>query len=360
MTPDCRPRVAVTMGDPAGIGPEIVVKSAAALPSAVRRRLLFVGDPAVLRAAARAAGLPPEITFVEVTAGAEPVCTGALSPPGGEGDQLRVINPLPAGRPAVRVGEHQSAGGEAAYRCLVRAIDLARTGAVAAIATAPLSKHALHLAGHHYDGHTEILRRRSNASEVGMFFWGSRLRVLLATTHVALARVPGLLSIDLLAAQVRLLADFLVRRVPGDRRPIGVAALNPHAGEAGAFGREEIEIISPALVRLAAEGIAVDGPVAADVLFRRAWEGRYAAVVALYHDQGLGPFKLVHFRDGVQLTLGLPFIRTSADHGTAFDIAGQDRADCGSMQAAIGLALDLSEPCQPTGKGKNIRCDIEL
>lgn len=355
------PRVAVTMGDPAGIGPEIIIKTVNELPPADRRRLLLVADPLRLRAAARAAGLALEFPLREVPAGAE--LPAAVSAPGGGDAAAGVVvvkPPLPAGLPAIRVGDYQAAAGEVAYRCLVHAIDLALDGRVAAIATAPLAKHALHLAGHHYDGHTEILCRRTNSPEVGMFFWGPRLRVLLATTHVALARVPGLLTVGLLTAKVHLLAEFLARRVPADRRPIGIAALNPHAGEAGAFGAEEAEIIAPAVARMQAAGLAVDGPVPADVLFRRAWEGHYAAVVALYHDQGLGPFKLVHFRDGVQLTLGLPFVRTSADHGTAFDIAGRNCADHGSMAAAVRLALDLAAARQSAGKGKNIRCNIGL
>jgi 4-hydroxythreonine-4-phosphate dehydrogenase len=209
--------------------------------------------------------------------------------------------------------------------------------------TAPISKHAWHLAGHYYPGHTELLRELSGSPKVGMMFWGERLKVLLATTHLPLARVPEVLTVDLLQEQIILLHEFMQK--VGLSGTIGLAALNPHAGEQGAFGDEEERILKPALVRLNELGVSIEGPVPADVLFHQALNGRYEVLVALYHDQGLIPFKMLHFNDGVNLSLGLPFIRTSVDHGTAFDISDKFIADSRSMEAAIALAVRLSSDC---------------
>jgi 4-hydroxythreonine-4-phosphate dehydrogenase len=205
--------------------------------------------------------------------------------------------------------------------------------------TAPISNHAGHLPAHDYPGNTELLLKLAQTPGVGMMFWGEKLKVLLLTTHLPLARVSASLSPELVVEKVVLLHDLLTRC--GRSGPLALAALNPHAGEAGAFGGEEERILRPAMTALRARGIEIEGPVPADVLFYQAFRGDYEAVVALYHDQGLIPFKMLHFHDGINLTLGLSFIRTSVDHGTAFDISGKFVADSRSLEAALRLAEEL-------------------
>jgi 4-hydroxythreonine-4-phosphate dehydrogenase len=198
------------------------------------------------------------------------------------------------------------------------------------------------MAGLNYAGHTEILQEFSNSPMVAMMFWGRQLKVLLATTHISLARVATSLSVGLLEQKIQLLVAFLRQTGAASGRPIAVAALNPHAGENGAFGDEESRVIKPAVQSCSRLGLPIIGPVPADVLFHQAVQGRYDAVVALYHDQGLIPFKMLHFADGVNVTLGLPFVRTSVDHGTAFDIAGKNSADCSSLLEAVRLSFVLA------------------
>ncbi len=327
-------RFALTMGDAAGIGPEIIVKALSRLGPEAARRLLVIGDPGVLARAAVACGGREAVVFAAVTAGQE-------SPRGSAALAVPVFNPLPTTLPSLPPGENHAVYGRAAYAYLAAAVDLALAGTVRGIITAPLAKRSLHLAGLDYAGHTEILQELTGASRVAMTFWGSSLKVMLATTHIALAAVPAALSVELLVDKIVLLADFLERKKVAPRLPLAVAALNPHGGEGGAFGREEEEIVGPAVAALRRRQYDVVGPVPADVLFHQARRGKYKAVVALYHDQGLIPFKMLHFHDGVQLTLGLPFLRTSVDHGTAFDIVAENIADCSSLLAAISLAFEL-------------------
>jgi len=253
-----------------------------------------------------------------------------------------VINPLSTPLPDLPCGDNYPEYGKASFAYLKRAIELAMAGQIAGIVTAPLAKHSLHLAGLEYPGHTEILQEFSGSPEVAMMFWGKQLKVLLATTHISLAQVAASLTKELLERKIKLLVEFLRRTGSATGKPIAVAALNPHAGEDGAFGDEENRIIKPALQSCSCLGLPVIGPIPADVLFYQAVQGRYDAVVALYHDQGLIPFKMLHFSDGVNVTIGLPFVRTSVDHGTAFDIAGKNSADCSSMIEAIRLASYLS------------------
>ena len=326
----------VSMGDPAGIGPEVVVRALARLGEEMRRRVLVAGEAAWLRRVAERLGEPArELDFFEVAA-AE-IAAGNFAADG----RVAVCNPLGEPLPELPLGRDYAVFGEASFRYVESGVDLVRRGLAGALVTAPISKHAWHLAGHNFPGHTELLRELDGGPEVGMMFWGERLKVLLATTHLPLAGVAGALTPELVAGKVKLLHRFL-RRVGRDGK-IGLAALNPHAGEQGAFGDEEERILAPALENLRAAGVPVVGPVPADVLFHQALAGRYAAVVALYHDQGLVPFKMLHFDDGVNLTLGLSFIRTSVDHGTAFDISDKFTADSRSLESAIKLALELQE-----------------
>jgi len=285
-----KPRVAITVGDPAGIGPEVAARAAA--------------DPRVLEVC-------------------EPVLYG---PPAGA---------------AFTPGVLSAAAGRTAYDVIVRAVADAQRGVVQAIATAPVNKEAFRLAGLEWSGHTDLLAHLTGASHVAMMFYADALRVVLATVHIPLAEVARALTRASLEATIALAARELPRF--GIARPrIAVAGLNPHAGEHGLFGTEEDTAIRPAIEACRARGIDVSGPYPGDTVFVRAVRGEFDVVVACYHDQGLIPMKLVAFGQAVNVTLGLPIIRTSVDHGTAFDIAGTGVADPESMIAAVLLAARLA------------------
>jgi 4-hydroxythreonine-4-phosphate dehydrogenase len=319
--------IAISMGDPAGIGPEVILKAAAALGRARRRPpLVVLGDLRVMELAARRTrGLPAPY---------------AWSP----GDRLRVrgIAVMPMSELTAaqsRPGHPTAAGAQASYECVVRGAKMAMRGEMAALVTAPISKQWWDRAGHHYPGHSELLARIGRAPQWRMMFAGERLRLALVTVHVGLARVPELLRTQRVLDTIALL-DAHLRGHEGMRRPhIGVLGFNPHAGEGGLFGREEIRAIEPAIAAARRAGIDAFGPLAPDTAFIRQ-RGRFGfdAAVAMYHDQGLIPLKTLEFDRAVNVTLGLPFIRTSPDHGTAFQIAGRGVADQSSMMAAIGYA----------------------
>ena len=284
------PRVAITVGDPAGIGPEI------ALAAAADPRVREVCEPIVM-------GPPPGL--------------------------------------AVAVGQVSAAAGQAAYDTLVAAVRAAERGDVDAIATAPVSKEAFALAGLPWKGHTDLLGHLTGSPFVAMMFESEALRVVLATVHVALRDVPSLITRDRIERTIALTARELPRfGVVAPR--LAVAALNPHAGEHGLMGTEDDDVLAPAVAASTAAGIEVSGPYPADTVFLRAHRGEFDAVIACYHDQGLIPVKLLAFGQAVNVTLGLPIVRTSVDHGTAFDIAGTGRADPGSMVAAVRLAARLA------------------
>ncbi|HSZ83137.1 MAG TPA: 4-hydroxythreonine-4-phosphate dehydrogenase PdxA [Polyangia bacterium] len=312
--------IAISLGDPAGIGPEVVVRALAARPAL---RVLVFGDPLVLSAAAARAGVPrvdPEALRVVTT----------LAP-----------NDVTPGRP-----NDASARAQLAY--LEAATDAVLRGECAALVTAPISKEWIARAGFSFPGHTEYLAARAGVAAFAMMLAGPQLRVVVATTHIALRDVPTSLTPAGVAATIVLTAEALARRFRIAKPRVAVAGLNPHAGEAGRFGDEETRIVAPAIVlartRLAAAGVdaAVTGPHVPDVVFRQAAGGAFDAVVALYHDQGLIPVKLLHFDDAVNVTLGLPFARTSPDHGTAFDIAGTGAARPDSFLAALDLAARIA------------------
>ena len=284
--------MAVTTGDPSGIGPEIVAAATA--------------DPGVIDAC-------------------DPVVYGPLDP--------QELKQFPAGRVAAE-------SGHAAYGTIVAAVDDARAGRVDAIATAPVNKAAFAAAGLPWKGHTDLLAHLCGVPDVVMMFWSEPLRVVLATVHVALADVPKLLTAESLMTTIEITHRALPRFGIAEPR-LAVAGLNPHAGEDGLMGREEIDIVRPAIARARETGIDVTGPYPADTLFVRASRGEFDVVVAAYHDQGLVPVKLLAFGKAVNVTLGLPIVRTSVDHGTAFDIARQGKADPSSMVEAILLAARL-------------------
>jgi 4-hydroxythreonine-4-phosphate dehydrogenase len=231
-----------------------------------------------------------------------------------------------------------AASGRASVQYVEKAVDLAQQGAIDAITTAPINKESIALAGYTHPGHTEILAERTGTTKKVMMLAGGPLRVALVTIHVGLAEVPGLLSAEKIFDTIRITNEALVNLFGVARPRIAVCGLNPHAGEGGRFGSEEARLIQPAIERAQAEGVDCSGPHPPDTVFHRAAKGSFDAVVAMYHDQGLIPLKLLAFESGVNITLGLPIIRTSVDHGTAFDIAGQGIANPDSMVEAIKLA----------------------
>ena len=234
------------------------------------------------------------------------------------------------------------AGGKAMVSYILTAIEMALDQTVAGMVTGPISKAALHLAGYRYPGHTELLADRTGATEVAMMLAGGEFRVVLATIHCPLSEVPGRLSFDGLIRLFSLTCRALQQDFGIAAPRLGVAALNPHASEGGLFGEEETEMIIPAVLEARGRGLPVSGPFPADTLFWRHAQGEFDAICAMYHDQGLIPLKLLHFMDAVNVTLGLPIIRTSVDHGTAYDLAGTGDAHPGSLKAAICMAAEMA------------------
>lgn len=302
-TPQC---LAVTLGDPRGIGPEVVADAV--------RQLRDQGDDTEL-----------------ILVGPDDLDPGV--------GRYEGVGPFD--------GSERSAGFLSAL-AVERAVDLALLGTAAGIVTGPISKPALRSAGFMEPGHTEMLQRLTGVSEVGMLMvcektrLGPPLRVLLATTHVPLRHVPDLLNPDLLVSQAILLNTALETEWNLARPKIALCALNPHASDRGMFGDEEDRIFRPALDALREAGVKVEGPIPADTVFSRTLNGEYDAVIAPYHDVGMAPFKTIAFGSGVNMTLGLPFIRTSPDHGTAFDLVGTGNADPSSMQTAIRMASRMA------------------
>ena len=288
-----RIRVGITVGDPAGIGPEIARKAR------VDPRVLEVCDPVILG---------------------------------------------PAALDDVRLGVENAAGGRAAYETIVRAVDAVRSGEVDAIATGPISKRAFALAGIPWKGHTDLLAHLCGVADVRMLFYADTARplcVTLATVHVPLANVSGLLTVADVSRTIVMTADWLHHL--GVTAPrVAMAGLNPHAGESGLLGSEDEAMLRPAVAEAARQGVVASGPWPADTVFVRAVRGEFDAVVACYHDQGLIPVKLLAFGQAVNVTIGLPIVRTSVDHGTAFDIAGRGVADHGSLVSAVRLAARLA------------------
>jgi len=325
-----RVRLAITMGDPAGIGPEVAL--AAVTAPAVRRLVepLLVGDPGVWRDTAQRLRLA--VDFVE---GEAPAPAAVL--------RIAVTSRLSARQRRPGDPRGRAAGlGAAAYAAIIEAVRRVQRGEARGVVTAPISKAHLAAAGHDVPGHTELLAHLAGDVPVRMMMAGPVLRVVLVTTHLALAAVPRRLTADLVRETIAITARAMRTQFGVPRPRLAVAGLNPHAGEHGLFGDEEVRIIAPAVRAARRGGIDASGPLAADTVFAQAVGGAYDAVVCMYHDQGLGPFKLLHFADGVNVTLGLPFVRTSPDHGTAFDLAGRGRADARSMVAAVRLAARLA------------------
>jgi 4-hydroxythreonine-4-phosphate dehydrogenase len=309
-----RARLALTLGDPAGIGPEIVLRALAS-ESCPAAEWVVYGALAILAERARRLGLP-DVT--SLAAGAVDIPSAAV----------------PLGAVSAEAGRQAAAG-------VLAAASDARAGVLDGMVTAPLHKESLRAAGHPWPGHTEMLAEAAGVSDVAMMFVGGPLRVALLTIHRSLRSVPDAVTREETQRVVRLVHRELPR-FGAERRRIAVCGLNPHAGEHGLFGREDEDVLRPAVAALVQEGIAVTGPLPADTAFVRTAAGEFDAVVAAYHDQGLVPVKLLAFGRAVNVTLGLPIIRTSVDHGTAFDIARQGVADEGSLAEAILLAARLA------------------
>jgi 4-hydroxythreonine-4-phosphate dehydrogenase len=325
-----RPLLAITIGDPAGIGPEVVLKALAHADVYDHCRPLVIGDRRILQRAAGWLGQAPACDVV-----AEPAA-GLYVP-----SRVTLLDLGNAPPERCPVGEESAAAGAAAVEYVYCACDLALAGTVDGIVTAPLNKAAMNLAGYTYAGHTELLTERTGAERVSMLLIGPNLRVVHVSTHVALEEAIARVTPERVADVIQIAHDAC--RALGIAQPrIAVAGLNPHAGEGGLFGDEERERIVPAIAAARARGLDVSDPQPPDTVFLRATKGAYDVVVAQYHDQGHIPMKLLAFDSGVNVSYGLPIIRTSVDHGTAFDIAGTGIASETSLLAAIDVAVQMA------------------
>jgi 4-hydroxythreonine-4-phosphate dehydrogenase len=319
--------LAVALGDPAGIGPEIVGKAWAARNEAGLHPFFAVGDVGSV-----GYGWPGPVVRISTPEEATDVFESALP-------LLHVIDcgPITPGTPSQE-------GARCALAALELATGLTRSGAATALVTAPVSKAQLYGIGFTHPGQTEFVAERCGiaSDNAVMMLAGPTLRVVPVTTHIPFIEVAGTLSIEVIVAKARATARGLVRDFGIDSPRLAVAGLNPHAGESGMIGREEIDIIAPAVAALVAEGIAAFGPIAPDGLFHPRARATYDAAICMYHDQALIPLKALHFDEGVNITLGLPIVRTSPDHGTAFGIAGRNLANAGAMIAALRLAAEAA------------------
>ncbi|MCK4330508.1 4-hydroxythreonine-4-phosphate dehydrogenase PdxA [candidate division WOR-3 bacterium] len=301
--------IGITIGDPAGIGPEVVLKAMAKLDA---RKFILIGPSSIIcreKERLRLSNIP-DIVDVE--------------------DEINI-----------HIGKPSKESGETAYRTIIQSIQLLKEKKVSSLVTAPVSKEAINMAGHKFSGHTEMLATAFDIKRYTMFFYSNKMKVALVTRHIALSKVSKVLSIEKILNTIEQTHEFLSKNwkvLKGREQPnIGVIGLNPHAGESGNIGDEEIRYILPAIDIARKNGIQVEGPLVPDTAFRR----NFDAFIAMYHDQALIPLKLLCFKSAVNITLGLPFIRTSPPHGTAFDIAGKDIADSGGMKEAIRMAIVL-------------------
>ena len=322
------PVTGITMGDPSGIGPEIILKSFSDAEIS-KSRIIVIGDFNIMESAYELLGIRSfRLNRIKEVSD----CTYGS-------DVLNILDLNLMGTKQLQTGKVNAASGSAAFESLKRAIELANEGAIDAIATAPLNKEAIHMAGHHYAGHTEILAELTNTDDYAMLLYDKKLSVIHVSTHISLLEAVTGLRKERIETVIQL-ADYSMNRLIGRPPVIAVAGLNPHAGENGLFGDEEIREIIPAIKNMKAKGFNVEGPVPPDTVFLKAVNGKYDVVVAMYHDQGHIPLKLLGFSSGVNITVGLPFIRTSVDHGTAFEIAWTGKASEESMVQAINLAVN--------------------
>jgi len=335
-----KPLIGITMGDPVGIGPEIIIKALSRSRIHTRCRSFVLGDSRLFQKTVRQLSVPLKVqTLMDLGQGRfSRKILNVLHLPVEDLDHLQP-------------GVPNRSAGIAMLQAITQGTELALKGEIAALVTAPIPKEALRLVGSPHPGHTELLADLSGKPAVRMMLIGGRLRVILVTTHAALSEVPKLITTPKVLTTVEL-ANASLKKYFGIRRPrIAVAGLNPHAGEGGLFGQEDQALIRPAVEQAKASGIQAVGPLPPDSLFHQAYRGDYDIVVAMYHDQGLIPLKMLSFGHAVNITVGLPFIRTSVDHGTAYDIAGKGIADPSSLIAAIELAVKMVKT--QTGSHRN-------
>ena len=329
---DNRPNIAITMGDPAGIGAEVIVKALADVELRARARFIIFGLNEMMHYAADLAEIDVFWWRDQYSGHVRPYNLDAVVV---DYDQYSILS--------AAVHAPSQVGGEASMRFCLDAIEAAKAGIVDAVVTAPIAKESWKLAGYCYPGHTELFAEKTGTKDYAMMFAGGPLKVVLATIHVPLMGIWNALNIGAVFHPLELVHKTLVESfgIPNPR--IAVCGLNPHASENGQFGDEEARIISPAMVMAREQGVNALGPFPADTVFLRALHGEFDAVLAMYHDQGLIPVKLLAFDQSVNMTIGLPIIRTSVDHGTAFDIVGKNKANPGSMKAALKMAIDIAE-----------------
>lgn len=321
--------IVITMGDPSGVGAEVAVKALSDRDAETRRATIVIGDQDTMERAARATGV--SLPILE---------------PDADGDGIRVdhvpVNGLPQ-----RFGVLDPACGDAAFRYISRAVDLTKAGRAGCIVTAPINKEALNAAGHHYDGHTGMLAHLTGAPASWMLLASERLNVVHVSTHVSLRDAIGRATTNRVLQTIRM-GDAHLKRMGLAAPRIAVAGINPHCGENGLFGTEDEDSLVPAVEAARTEGIDVAGPISADTVYHRAYQGGFDLVIAQYHDQGHIPIKLVAFDTAVNVSLGLPIDRCSVDHGTAFDIAGTGRANHVNMLSALDYGARMVSGAQPT------------
>ena len=324
-----RRKISITLGDPAGIGSEVILKALADPEVKNAADYLILGNRSILEETAATIGL--DDLPATVTDASEP----------SDGCSLLEVGDIPAG--GILRNQVSAEAGRLSIGYLMKAIELAKADQVDAIVTAPINKEAIYKAGFDFPGHTEVLAKETNTEKFVMMLVGGPLRVALVTIHVPLRAIFDLITKEAIIDTVTVTNDSLKKYFGLPFPRIGVCGLNPHASDGGRFGDEEARIVSPAIQELQSMGINCTGPLPPDTAFYQAGQGDYDVMVALYHDQGLIPLKLVGFETGVNVTLGLPIIRTSVDHGTAFDIVGENKASPASMIEAIRLAISMAE-----------------
>ena len=327
---DPLPVIGITMGDPSGIGPEIIIKALSDQSLRDQCVPVVLGDPGALD--------------IHVNGMKNPSVDIVSHPSDAKGRQghIDLIAVSRLQKDQRKPGKPTIGGGKAMVAFILKAVDMVQKGNLAAMVTCPISKALMHESGYAYDGHTELIAHLTNSRDYIMMLAGDRLRVALVTIHSALKDVPANLNEVKIYKTIVITSKALREDFAFSNPRIAVAALNPHAGESGLFGSEEEVLIRPAVKKAQSEGHCVEGPFPADTLFHKAVDGQFDAVVAMYHDQGLIPLKLLHFSDAVNVTLGLPIIRTSVDHGTAYEIAGKGIADPSSLKAAIRTAVAMA------------------
>jgi 4-hydroxythreonine-4-phosphate dehydrogenase len=324
-----RPVIGITMGDPAGIGPEIIVKALADPEIYAICKPVIFGDSGALSMYENGRLVINEITHP--------------SEADGKVGQVDLIGVCHLGPEVLSPGIPRVEGGGAMVDCIITAVETAKCGDIAAVVTCPISKVLMHQAGYDYEGHTQLIASLTHCNDYVMMLAGERLRVALVTIHCSLREVPSLLSKEKVYMTIAVTSKALAQDFGIQKPRLAIAALNPHAGEAGLFGDEEEKLISPAIEKARIDGYLATGPYPSDTIFYKAANGDFDAVVAMYHDQGLIPLKLLHFSNAVNVTLGLPIIRTSVDHGTAYDIAGKGIADPSSLKSAIQTAVAMTK-----------------